>query len=105
MKEFDADRHAILLTNDPEALAMALAKLEVYESSIIDILFGRGHKGSIPSVFRTHPDTEERIKRLLNLKNSTDQEAKYSDHERFSVPVHYQRSIKKPRRHLGGSWY
>lgn len=105
MKEFDADRHAILLTDDPEALAMALAKLEVYESSILDILFGRGHKGSIPSVFRTHPDTEERIKRLLNLKSSTNREAKYPDHERFFVPVHYQKSIKKPRRHLGGFWY
>ncbi|MDO9046148.1 MAG: zinc metalloprotease HtpX [Methylobacter sp.] len=105
IKEFDADRQAILLTNDPEGLAMALAKLEVYESSILDMLFGRGHRGSIPSVLRTHPDTEERIKRLLRLKKPTKQALKYSNHDRFSVPVHYQKSIRKPRRHLGGFWY
>ncbi|MGZ4997868.1 MAG: zinc metalloprotease HtpX [Methylobacter sp.] len=105
MKEFDADRHAILLTNDPEGLAMALSKLEVYESSLLDILFGRGHRGSIPSVLRTHPDTEERIKRLLSLKAPPTQALKYSNHDRFSVPVRYQKSIRKPRRHIGGFWY
>ncbi len=105
MKEFDADRQAVLLTGDPEGLAMALSKLEVYESSIFDILLGRGHRGSIPSVLRTHPDTEERIKRLLSLKELSKQTLKYSNHDRFSVPVHYQKSIRKPRRHLGGFWY
>lgn len=105
MKEFDADRQAVLLTGDPEGLAMALSKLEVYESSIFDILFGRGHRGSIPSVLRTHPDTEERIKRLLSLKEPSKQALNYSNHDRFSVPVHYQKSIRKPRWHLGGFWY
>ncbi|MDP1665036.1 MAG: zinc metalloprotease HtpX [Methylobacter sp.] len=105
MKEFDADRQAILLTDDPEGLAMALAKLEFYESSILDMLFGRGHRGSIPSVLRTHPGTEERIKRLLSFKKPTKQAFRYSNHDRFSVPVHYQKSIRKPRWHLGGFWY
>ncbi|WP_036305098.1 zinc metalloprotease HtpX [Methylobacter tundripaludum] len=105
MKEFDADRQAVLLTGDPEGLAMALSKLEVYESSIFDILLGRGHRGSIPSVLRTHPDTEERIKRLLSLKELSKQTLKYSNHDGFSVPVHYQKSIRNPRRHLGGFWY
>jgi heat shock protein HtpX len=105
MKEFDADRQAILLTNDPEGLAMALSKLEVYESSLLDILFGRGHRESIPSVLRTHPDTEERIKRLLSLKTASTQAWQYSNHDRFSVPAHYQKSIRKPRWHIGGFWY
>jgi len=105
MKEFDADRQAVLLTGDPEGLAMALTKLDVYESSIFDMLLGRGHRGSIPSVLRTHPDTEERIKRLLSLKKTSQQALTRSNHDRFSVPVHYQKSIRKPRRHLGGFWY
>ncbi|MGZ4953734.1 MAG: zinc metalloprotease HtpX [Methylobacter sp.] len=105
MKEFNADRQAVLLTGDPEGLAMALAKLEVYESSILDILFGRGHKGSIPSVLRTHPSTEERIKQLLSLKESSIQTLKHSNHDRFDIPIHYQESIRNPRRHLGGFWY
>jgi heat shock protein HtpX len=105
MKEFNADHQAVLLTGDPEGLAMALSKLEVYESSIVDMLFGRGHKGSIPSVLRTHPSTEERIKRLLSQKQPTEQAVKYPNHDRFYVPVDYQKHIKKPRRHLGGFWY
>ncbi|MGZ5007581.1 MAG: zinc metalloprotease HtpX [Methylobacter sp.] len=105
MKEFNADHQAVLLTGDPEGLAMALSKLEVYESSILDILFGRGHKGSIPSILRTHPSTEERIKRLLSLKKPTEQAFQHLNHGRFYVPVHYQKNIKTPRRHLGGFWY
>lgn len=68
MREFDADRQAILLTGDPEGLAMALSKLEAYEASIFAILFGRGYSPSTPSILRTHPGTKERIERLLSLK-------------------------------------
>jgi heat shock protein HtpX len=106
MREFDADRQAVLLTGDAEGLAMALSKLEIYESSIFDILFGSGHrKTSDTSILRTHPDTEERINRLLSLKEFPEQTLKYSNHDRFDIPVHYQKSIRKPRWHLGGFWY
>jgi len=106
MKEFDADRAAVLLTNDPEGLAMALSKLEIYEASIFDILFDRGRRNtSEPSILRSHPDTEERIKRLLSLKEHSKHAMKYPNHDRFDIPVHYQKSVKKPRWHLGGFWY
>lgn len=105
MREFDADHQAVLLTGDPEGLAMALSKLEAYETSVFDILLGRGHGASIPSILRTHPDTEERIERLLSLKEPPKQALKYSNHDRFAVPVHYQKSVRKPRWHLGGFWY
>lgn len=105
MREFDADHQAVLLTGDPEGLAMALGKLEAYETSVFDILFGRGHSKSIPSILRTHPVTEERIDRLLSLKELPSQALKYSILDRFSVPVHYQKSVRKPRWHLGGFWY
>lgn len=105
MREFDADRQAVLLTGDPEGLAMALSKLEAYEASIFDIIFGRGHSASVPSMLRTHPETEERIKRLLHLKKPLIQAPHYSDQDRFAVPVHYQKSISKPRWHFGGFWY
>ncbi len=101
MREFDADRQAVLLTGDPEGLALALNKLEAYDASIIDIIFGRGHGASIPSILRTHPDTEARIKRLLNLTESSIQVLEYSNHDRFTIPDHYQKSMKKPRWHLG----
>ena len=105
MREFDADRQAVLLTGDPEGLAMALGKLDAYETSVFDILLGHGHSASIPSILRTHPVTEERVERLLSLKELPNQALKYSNHDHFVVPVRYQKSIRKPRWHLGGFWY
>lgn len=105
LKEFDADHQAILLTGDPEGLAIALRKLEMYESSFLDIIFGQGRSQSIPSILRSHPDTEERIKRLLHLEAPLQPTLNYANHDRFDVPDHYQKLIKKPRRHFGGFWY
>jgi heat shock protein HtpX len=105
MREFDADRQAVLLTGDPEGLALALNKLEAYETTIFDILFGHGHDASVPSNLRTHPDTEERIERLLSLKKHQRPDLIYSNHDRFAMPIHYQESVEKPRWHLGGFWY
>ncbi|MGR9014541.1 MAG: zinc metalloprotease HtpX [Gammaproteobacteria bacterium] len=105
IREFDADHQAALLTGDPEGLAMALRKLEAYETSILDVIFGRGHSARVPSILRTHPNTEERIKRLLKLKELPTQALKYSNHDRFAIPVHYQKSVRKPRWHFGGFWY
>ena len=105
VREFDADRQAALLTGDPEGLAMALGKLELYQSSIFDILFRSGHGASTPSILRTHPDTEARIERLLSLKEAPKQALNYTRHDSFTIPVHYQQSIRKPRWHVGGFWY
>ena len=101
LREFDADHQAVLLTGDPEGLIMALRKLELYESSLLDILFGRGRSISIPSILRTHPETEERVKRLLHLKPPAQPTLNYADDDRFTIPIHYQKSAKKPRRYLG----
>lgn len=106
MKEFDADHAAVMLTNDPEGLAMALSKLEVYEATVLDILFGRGRQNKTePSILRTHPDTQERIKRLLELKEKSKEPPAYSNYDSFDIPSHYQKTIKKPRWRLGGFWY
>ncbi|MFU8789463.1 MAG: zinc metalloprotease HtpX [Methylobacter sp.] len=105
LKEFDADHDAALLTGDPEGLAIALRKMEMYEASLLDILFGRGRSIAIPSILRSHPDTEERIRRLLRLKSPAQPTLNYANHDRFAIPAHYQKSVKKPRRHFGGFWY
>ncbi|MDD5632370.1 MAG: zinc metalloprotease HtpX [Methylococcales bacterium] len=104
MRELDADRQAVLLTGDPEGLAMALNKLEAFESPTADIRFYRNQRASTPSLLRTHPYTEERIDYLLSLKKTADRTLKYSNDDRFAIPVHYQQSIKKPRWHLRGLW-
>lgn len=105
MREYDADRQAVLLTGDPEGLAMALAKLEAYEANLFNRLFRRGRSAAIPSILRTHPDTQDRVKRLLTIQDLPARVLDYSIYDRYSIPAQFQKSIRKPRWHLGGFWY
>lgn len=69
-REYDADLDAVELTGDPRGLAMALDKLERYEGRLWERLFMPGRKVPEPSLLRTHPPTEERIRRLLELEET-----------------------------------
>ncbi|GAB4180697.1 MAG: hypothetical protein Tsb0017_09540 [Geothermobacteraceae bacterium] len=66
VREFDADLVAVALTGDPEGLARALARLEWRERSFWRRLFGPSPL-KIPYLLRTHPDTDERIRRLAEV--------------------------------------
>jgi len=81
-REFGADRGGAEISGDPEALASALRKIESYargvplnaaemhpetaQMMIINPLSG----GDLSGLFRTHPATEERVRRLLALARS-----------------------------------
>ena len=67
-REFDADLGAVELTGDPRGLASALYKLEAYQTNIFERIFLPGRRVPEPSLLRTHPATEERIRRLLELE-------------------------------------
>lgn len=73
VREFDADLAAAHLTGDPHALASALAKIDQVSSNWRGWLLP-GWGNPEPSWLRTHPETEERIRRLLalNLPAPTD---------------------------------
>ena len=78
-REFGADRGGAEISGDPEALASALRKIEAYargvsmesaelhpetaQMMIVNPLSG----GDLQGLFRTHPATEERVRRLLLL--------------------------------------
>ena len=65
-REFDADLGAVKLTGDPIGLAKALRKLEQAQVSWVQLLLpGARIPGS--AVLRTHPNTPERMERLLTL--------------------------------------
>ncbi len=72
-REFDADLGAATLTGDPDALASALQKLERAQGRRWENIFLPGGRIPDPSVLRTHPVTEERVKRLLALKKAVEE--------------------------------
>jgi len=78
-REFEADRGGAEISGDPQALASALQKIQRYaegvpldtaerhpetaQMMIINPLSGGGLRG----LFSTHPSTEERVERLLEM--------------------------------------
>ncbi|QSN61364.1 MULTISPECIES: zinc metalloprotease HtpX [unclassified Caballeronia] len=78
-REFEADRGGAQISGDPQALASALEKIHAYASGvpfptaeahpataqmmIMNPLSG----GSIANLFSTHPATEERVARLMEM--------------------------------------
>jgi heat shock protein HtpX len=66
-REYEADLAAAELTGDPAGLASALDKLERYQGRFWEQILMPGRGVPEPSLLRTHPDTRERIDRLLAL--------------------------------------
>ncbi len=80
-REYEADRVGAEISRDPKALASALEKIQNYarqisnptaemhpetgQMMIINPLSGKSLKG----LFSTHPQTEERVRRLLDMAN------------------------------------
>lgn len=65
-REFSADLGAVELTGDPRGLASALRKIDPPTDGLVSMLFPLPRRE--PShLFRSHPATEERIRRLLTL--------------------------------------
>jgi len=107
-REFDADLGAATLTGDPQGLASALAKMERYQGGLLSRIFLPGHREPHPSILRTHPQTEERIKRLLSLSKQKPEISPLPhiiEENVFNIPEHMVQIRNKPRWRIGGIWY
>ena len=103
-REFDADLTAARLTEDPEALASALVKLERIQNGFMRRIFFPGRGLPEPSWLRTHPTTEERVQRLMDLR--TPAPAPWSQGYSFEPPVFpHVRLRQRPRGGWWGYWY
>lgn len=102
-REFDADLDAAELTGDPAGLASALRKLERSQAGLLERLLFPGRGVPIPSLLRTHPATEERVRRLLSLYAPA--EVPPFPAVGLVIPTQYRVVTAPPRRRLTGLWY
>jgi heat shock protein HtpX len=101
-REYDADLGAAALTGDPEGVALALSKLERYQGRMWEDIFMPGRRIPLPSVLRTHPQTAERIARLMALRKPATPTpfAREPYHAAALGPLPAQ-----PRYHWTGLWF
>jgi heat shock protein HtpX len=104
-REYEADRSAAELSGDPAGLASALDKLERYQGRFWEQMMLPGRGLPDPSLLRTHPATEERIARLLELVPATPRLRPIWQAGRSVPPVLGAPHSRSPRWHLGGLWY
>ncbi len=105
-REFDADLDAAGLTGDPAGLASALEKLERYQGRFWEEILLPGRRIPEPSLLRTHPPTEERIRRLLSLYEARpDTGGEIHLPSRLRLPDHFGAALGPPRYRWPGIWY
>ncbi len=102
-REFEADLGAARLTGDPVGLARALERLERRQGRFWEDIFLGSRRTPDPSLLRSHPKTEERIRRLLDLRVET------PPVETRDTAVWPGASLppppKRPRQRITGLWY
>lgn len=105
-REYDADLNAARLTGDPKGLASALLKIERLQGGWLEKILLPGRKIPDPSLLRTHPLTEDRVRRLAALKPAETlgvyqpQPAQRPYSAPRPGPV-----TRHPRWHLNGLWH
>ena len=120
-REFQADESAARLIGTGEPLAQALERLEAYANRIpaavdpnqasnyiIDPLKAQargGGGGGLGKLFSTHPPTEERVERLLELEADLQQQPPVPPAPLVEPNQLPPLAVRAPRWHFGGMWY
>jgi len=105
-REYEADLDAAGLTGDPEGLASALATLERRQGALWERLMVPGGRVPDPSLLRTHPRTEDRIRRLLALRKTPERAPPVGAGASVPiVPLGLDPVRRPPRLHRTGVWF
>lgn len=107
VREYHADTEAVNISGDARGLASALLKLENQQAGWLQILFFPGRKNPHPSILRTHPPTNQRIKRLLALEHGVESERNVAGLFPSARILHRppQAPHQLPRRRLFDIWH
>lgn len=103
-REYDADLRAVELTGDPDGLASALRKLDRVAGRFWEEIFMPGRRSPDPSLLRTHPPTEERLKRLAELAGAHRPRHRHGDGH-ATRPTGIPVAVRAPRWHRTGAWF
>jgi heat shock protein HtpX len=103
-REYDADLAAAQLSGDPVGLASALETMQRRQGSLWESIVLPGGRMPDPSLLRTHPKTEDRIARLLDLKANPEPEVETGE-TRVRLPAAFRPVLQRPRFHASGLWY
>lgn len=103
-REYDADLEAVALSEDPAGLASALNKLERQEAGLWEQIFMPGRRIPDPSLLRSHPPTEERIRRLLSLYPPSPVD-RLGEEASFELGARHLPVARRPRWRVTGLWH
>ena len=107
-REYEADRLAAQLTNDPLGLAAALERMELAQRQLLRRSFVSSGKLDGPSILRTHPGTARRIERLAELARDLElhSPAGYTHTDGLKHPLEgVDAPGRQPRRRFLGHWF
>lgn len=104
-REYEADLDAAGLTGDPAGLAAALGKLERYQGRFWEEIIMPGRRIPEPSLLRTHPPTEERVRRLMALSALPQPGFVLPEFHPGSLAGEFTAPVGRPRWRLSGRWY
>lgn len=105
-REYEADLGAAWLTGDPEGLARALSIIENVQGGWLERRHMPGRYTSEPSILRSHPETEERVTRLMALKPDVSPIRTHHDLDELLFTDEFLHPIKNhPRKRFNGLWY
>jgi len=104
-REYEADYGAAQITGDPAALASALRKIEKASKGWMQAIMP-GRKVPEPAMLRTHPPTEERIERLMEMEGRQDMPKPVIIPQPMVNPPRGYVVRRRPRWHImTGLWY
>jgi len=102
-REYDADLDAVEITHDPRGLATALQTLHAHEGHIWERIMVPHRRMPDPLLLRTHPSTEERVRRLLELSEPQGEPVEFA---RAPVPPSsFAPVTRRPRLRAPGIWH